>query len=506
MLTTVFVSSTFRDMHRERDAIHVKVMPAVNALAARYGDAVSMCDLRWGIDTAALDEGESARKVLNVCLDEIDRCRPYMIVILGYRYGWMPGEELIRETAKSRAPFTPQEEDISVTALEIEYGSLADTEKLSHTLFYFREIEGPCFGPFRQEDEIHRAKLDALREKIRALPGAHVRTYRVHQDDSHPEEIAAFAETVTRDLRELLRAKWEENAGLDRYELDQKKQWSYAREKSAQFTARTALLSACENALAEGKNVALEGASGSGKSTLAARLAFRLREQGAAVFPVFCGSTSMAGTGADLVRCIVRMLENVLGIPEHFEDTLGGRGCEESVWLEYLHEMIRRTDAAVRNPVIFVFDGMDQLLRDNIVRNLSFLPRDGESKVRFLLSAVSFSPAPEGLVLLQAGSLPAEEKSRVIDGILSVRHRELSAPVQDAILSKAGSDSPLYISLMIQRLLMMNREDFAEISRKHKTIHVGIPPMIGSILFPEIFRSFRIMRGPPDNSRARAGP
>lgn len=33
--------------------------------------------------------------------------------------------------------------------------------------------------------------------------------------------------------------------------------------------------------------------------------------------------------------------------------------------------------------------------------------------------------------------------------------------------------------------------EFAEIRQKHKTIHVGIPPMIGSILFPEIFRSFR---------------
>ena len=33
--------------------------------------------------------------------------------------------------------------------------------------------------------------------------------------------------------------------------------------------------------------------------------------------------------------------------------------------------------------------------------------------------------------------------------------------------------------------------EFVEISKKHKTISVGIPPMIGSILFPEIFRSFR---------------
>ena len=33
--------------------------------------------------------------------------------------------------------------------------------------------------------------------------------------------------------------------------------------------------------------------------------------------------------------------------------------------------------------------------------------------------------------------------------------------------------------------------EYQELSRKHKTISVGIPPMIGSILFPEIFRSFR---------------
>ena len=33
--------------------------------------------------------------------------------------------------------------------------------------------------------------------------------------------------------------------------------------------------------------------------------------------------------------------------------------------------------------------------------------------------------------------------------------------------------------------------DFVELSKKHKIISVGIPPMIGSILFPEIFHSFR---------------
>lgn len=463
MLTTVFVSSTFRDMHRERDALHVRVMPAVNAEARRYGDAVSMCDLRWGIDTAALDDKQSAHKVLQVCLDEIDRCRPYMIVILGYRYGWMPGGELIRETAKARSPFAPQDEDISVTALEIEYGALDDPEKLAHTLFYFREVEGPCSGPWQQEDALHRQKLDALRQRIQSLPGAHLRTYRVHQDDSHPGEMDAFADMVTADLMELLRSRWDENAGLDRYALDQKRQWDHAREKSAQFTARGALCDRILDRLTAGTSAALVGAPGSGKSTLTARLALRLRDQGCAVVPVFCGNTAIVGAGSDLVRCAVWTLENALGAERHLEDTLTGKDNADAVWLEYLHEMIRQYDRSDRAPLYFLFDGLDQLRQDDIASELSFLPREGAGAVRFFVSAVSFAAPPEGLARFEAASLPPDEREQVVAGVLSAQHRELSAPVIAAILAKQGSQSPLYISLIIQRLVMLDREDFAQI-------------------------------------------
>lgn len=34
-------------------------------------------------------------------------------------------------------------------------------------------------------------------------------------------------------------------------------------------------------------------------------------------------------------------------------------------------------------------------------------------------------------------------------------------------------------------------DEFAELRESHRTIHVGIPPMIGSILFPEVFTDFR---------------
>lgn len=89
-MKTIFVSSTFKDFQRERDALRDRVLPQINAIAKEYGETVDFCDLRWGINTSELDSAETAHKVLSVCLDEIDRCSPPMIVILGYRYGWIP--------------------------------------------------------------------------------------------------------------------------------------------------------------------------------------------------------------------------------------------------------------------------------------------------------------------------------------------------------------------------------------------------------------------------------
>ena len=95
----LFVSSTFQDMQYERDAIRDLVMPRLNKEAHEYGQSVSVCDLRWGINTAKLDADTAALKVLDVCLDEIENSKPPMIVILGERYGWIPPDGLINSVA-----------------------------------------------------------------------------------------------------------------------------------------------------------------------------------------------------------------------------------------------------------------------------------------------------------------------------------------------------------------------------------------------------------------------
>ena len=81
----VFVSSTFRDMQAERDELVKFIFPQLRKLCEQRGVAWGEVDLRWGIT----DEQKSEGMVLPICLDEIKRCRPFFIGLLGERYGWV---------------------------------------------------------------------------------------------------------------------------------------------------------------------------------------------------------------------------------------------------------------------------------------------------------------------------------------------------------------------------------------------------------------------------------
>jgi hypothetical protein len=78
----VFISSTFRDMQAERDHLVRFVFPRLREeLLERRIHFVDV-DLRWGV-TADQD-------AFDLCMDEIERCHPRFLCMLGGRYGWVP--------------------------------------------------------------------------------------------------------------------------------------------------------------------------------------------------------------------------------------------------------------------------------------------------------------------------------------------------------------------------------------------------------------------------------
>jgi hypothetical protein len=90
-LFRLFVSSPFKDLQHERNALHTDVFPRLRRLCSARGFRFQAIDLRWGID----DRASIGHKVMPICLQEIRRCqsttaRPNFMILLGERYGWRP--------------------------------------------------------------------------------------------------------------------------------------------------------------------------------------------------------------------------------------------------------------------------------------------------------------------------------------------------------------------------------------------------------------------------------
>lgn len=180
----VFISSTFRDMHSERDYLTRFVFPELRERCLKKGIHLVDVDLRWGVTEAEAEQG----KALEICLDEIENCRPFFIGILGERYGWVPPDYPV--------PDYPQydwvkemEKGHSITALEIYHGVLKNPEMRPRAFFYFRDPGFTDDVPMEKRPEVMAEnpeaanKLYHLREDIREtfrayhLPGHIMENY-----------------------------------------------------------------------------------------------------------------------------------------------------------------------------------------------------------------------------------------------------------------------------------------------------------------------------------------
>src|SRR5471032_784412 len=135
----LFVSSTFLDMHAERDHLRTYVFPVLEERLRKRRYHLEWIDLRVGVPTASL-QGEDMRErhVLKVCFAEAARCRPFLIGLIGDRYGSVLAPERVK-AAMDEAGFVTDAAGRSLTDLEIEFGAFAERQQQSHSLFYFRE-------------------------------------------------------------------------------------------------------------------------------------------------------------------------------------------------------------------------------------------------------------------------------------------------------------------------------------------------------------------------------
>ncbi|KAI8493689.1 Telomerase protein component 1 [Branchiostoma belcheri] len=163
----VFISSTFRDMHGERDLLTRFVFPELRARAAERFVHIHEVDLRWGIT----EEESRSEKSLEICLSEVSRCQ-FFLGILGERYGWVPDSYA--------APDTPEFDWLksypagrSMTELEIHHAALTDPSAAQgRAFFYFRDpafesdVSGKLRDSFLAESSSSKEKMEKLKSRI----------------------------------------------------------------------------------------------------------------------------------------------------------------------------------------------------------------------------------------------------------------------------------------------------------------------------------------------------
>lgn len=118
----VFISSTFNDMHAERDYLVKRVFPELGEWCSRRRLQLIDIDLRWGVTEA---DAAYNKNVANVCLRRIDQCRPFFISFVGQRRGWVPKKEDLSGTTFDTYPDLSEiVGKVSITEMEIMHAVL----------------------------------------------------------------------------------------------------------------------------------------------------------------------------------------------------------------------------------------------------------------------------------------------------------------------------------------------------------------------------------------------
>lgn len=164
----IFVSSTFRDYHFERELLIKNIFPRLRDWCENRQLLLTEVDLRWGVPSQS-----TSATTLRACLGEINRCKdlngsPFFINMLGHRYGWIPLLNDIPDDIRSDYNWI---DGASVTHMEIVHAAFHHYNP--NALFLIRdssflnELSSKTLQDFIEINEIPKMSLEFLKSIIR---------------------------------------------------------------------------------------------------------------------------------------------------------------------------------------------------------------------------------------------------------------------------------------------------------------------------------------------------
>lgn len=496
----VFVSSTFNDFQAERDVLQSLIFPELAERLRTRRHYLEPIDLRLGVETVSEDdEAKKTLLVLTVCLNEVVRSRPFVIALVGGRYGWVPPADRARRAVEEAGLVDDGRPGRSITDLELEFGVLrhADDEPV-RAFAYFRELD------LREAaDDVRRRYTDAdtgpvedLKQRLLArLGSARCRTYHATFDPSRGvvagleefrrlvvEDLWADLEEQTRGFQVVTKT-WQD---AERATLD-----AFVSEATREFTGRRPLLDELlalahpgpdpgsyppgdsgsiqeRHAGSPASAICVTGPSGSGKSSLAAELIRRLSKDASVLLLHHAAGISTASGRVD--RLLERWCEELAAHVGEASALIGEMNGEE------LEQAFARllTRASATKRVVLVIDALNEFERTTRARHLTWLPRLWPANARLIATAIpgqeSEAMARRGARLVNLEPLTADEADHIVAASYRRYRREANPDVRRALLGRRADDdtlasgSPLWLKLACEEMNLLEPDDLARAS------------------------------------------
>ena len=413
----IFISSTFNDMRGERNVLMEKVIPMVSEYCHKRKAEFIGVDLRWGVSEEQSKRGET----VSICMNEIDRCRPLFLGMLGERYGYIPAGAVI-----------------SLTEQEMRYGALEAPDG-TEAFFYLRDpalTEELC-GPFPADE-----RQDDLKRRIRESAFPVMDGYR---------DLDSFGSRVYEDLIGAVDRMLDHVEETDPVTSMRAEQIFLAERHAAHYVDRPGELAKLTDCVAEGGLILLTGEAGVGKTAMLAKWALgQIASEEAYTFLFFVGSAADKGW-EQLARQLVSEL------CRHF--SLEEQECSDPESLR--REVCRVLHMAARKGrVILALDQMDALSLDDAF-GMSWLPEELPESV----SVIASLDEGDALSRLrrrrhrerQLRLLTHEEVGTVAERYLAAHSKTLSVRQTAMLTESEHARNPLYLITLLNEIRHIGR-------------------------------------------------
>ncbi|XP_034559515.1 telomerase protein component 1-like [Notolabrus celidotus] len=490
----VFVSSTFRDMHAERDILVRSVFPELRRRAAQHCLYLQEVELRWGVTE------EESERAAELCLSEV--CRSQMMVgILGERYGLVPSKPVLPDLPQySWLASAPG--GMSVTEMEIRQFQALYPDTAQQRMFcYFRDPNitksvpvswRSHFAPESKEAEskMNSLKRSILDNKVKVTKNYSCEWGGVVDGKPYLKRLEDFGKAVLVDLWTAVVKQFVEEDHDAEAVSDVKEQEVHQGALQRQFFGRQKLLSAAaemvEQVQTKGGMMVVEGGAGEGKTVFLAALAEALRTGVKSRTKLVCdvitystAASQSAHSVENLLRCLVQGLRKMKDtkeeapLPHSYRDLLSEFNSSVS-------------DMKTVKPLMLLVDGVD-LVQDGRGQLVSdWIPQQLPKGVCLVVSIPSKAALLQtlskkrGIVLFSLGQLTMLDRKEIVQKGLDRFGKKLSDSAFNnqlqTLVMKKGAVSPLYLHLACEDL-----RNYASFDKLKENLE-GLPQSLGQLV------------------------